>query len=40
MNAWGDTIDMHDIDWSITIEVTEIVNSKTYATISNTYSRG
>jgi hypothetical protein len=39
MDGWGDTIDMHDIDWSITIEVTEIVNSKTYATISNTYSR-
>ena len=40
MNAWGETVDMQDVDWSLTIEVTEVVNSKTYATISNTYSRG
>ena len=40
MNAWGQTVNMQDIDWSMTIEVTEVVNSKTFATISNTYSRG
>jgi len=40
MNVWGETVDMQDIDWSLTIELTEIVNSKTFATISNTYSRG
>lgn len=39
MDGWGETVDMKDIDWSITIEVTEVVNSKTFATISNTYSR-
>ena len=39
VDGWGDTVDMKDIDWSITIEVTEVVNSKTFATISNTYSR-
>lgn len=39
VDCWGETVDMKDIDWSITIEVTEIVNSKTFATISNTYSR-
>jgi hypothetical protein len=39
IDGWGDTVDMKDIDWSITIEVTEVVNSKTFATISNTYSR-
>ena len=38
MDAYGETVDMHSMDWSITIEVTEVVNSKTYASISNTYS--
>jgi hypothetical protein len=39
VDVWGATVDMQHMDWSITIEVTEIVNSKTYATISNTYAR-
>jgi hypothetical protein len=39
MDAYGETVNMQMSDWSITIEVTEIVNSKTYAHISNTYSR-
>jgi hypothetical protein len=39
MDSYGDTVNMQFMDWSITIEVTEIVNSKTYADISNTYSR-
>lgn len=39
MDAYGETVNMQFVDWSITIEITEIVNSKTYADISNTYSR-
>lgn len=39
MDPYGDTVNMQFMDWSITIEVTEVVNSKTYADISNTYSR-
>ncbi len=39
MDSYGDTVNMQFMDWSITIEVTEVVNSKTYAAISNTYSR-
>ena len=39
INAWGDVIDMQDHDWSITIEVTEVMNSRTYAEISKTYAR-
>jgi hypothetical protein len=39
VNAWGDTVNMQLMDWSLTIEVTEVVNSKTYAAISNTYAR-
>jgi len=39
VDTWGETVDMMDIDWSVTLEITEVVNSKTFATISNTYSR-
>ena len=39
VNAWGDVIDMQDHNWSITIEVTEVMNSRTYADISKTYAR-
>jgi hypothetical protein len=39
VDVWGATVDMHMMDWSITIEVTEVTNSKTYAVISNTYAR-
>jgi hypothetical protein len=30
---------MLDADWSLTLEVTEIVNSKTFADISKGYAR-
>jgi hypothetical protein len=39
VDTWGKTVNMRDADWSITLEITEVVNSKTYASISNTYSR-
>ena len=39
MDTYGETVNMQMSDWSITIEVTEIVNSKTYAQISDTYAR-
>jgi hypothetical protein len=39
VDNWGDIVDMKNIDWSITLEITEIVNSKTFTSISRTYSR-
>ena len=39
VDVWGKTVNMQDSDWSVTLEITEVVNSKTYAKISNTYSR-
>jgi hypothetical protein len=39
LDPWGELVDMLDADWSLTIEVTEIVNSKTFAEISKTYAR-
>jgi hypothetical protein len=38
-DPYGCPVNMMKMDWSITIELTEIVNSKTYASISNTYNR-
>lgn len=39
LNPFGEEVNMLNVDWSLTIEVTEVVNSKTYTTISKTYSR-
>ena len=38
-DPYGHPVNMFDTDWSVTIEVTEVVNSKTYGTISDTYAR-
>jgi hypothetical protein len=39
LNPFGQPVDMQNVDWSVTLEITEVVNSKTFATISKTYSR-
>jgi len=39
LDPWGSAVNMLDADWSLTLEFTEIVNSKTYTTISKTYQR-
>lgn len=39
IDPWGKTVDMNDAEWSITIETTEVVNSRTYSEISRTYAR-
>jgi hypothetical protein len=39
LDPWGKLVNMLDADWSLTLEVTEIVNSKTYADISKGYGR-
>jgi hypothetical protein len=39
LDPYGRPVNMFDTDWSVTIEVTEVVNSKTYGTISQTYQR-
>jgi len=39
LDPWGKLVNMLDADWSLTLEVTEIVNSKTFAEISKTYAR-
>ena len=38
-DPWGDLVNMLDADWSLTLEITEIVNSKTYKDISKRYER-
>jgi len=32
-------VNMMDADWSLTLEVTEVVNSKTYDNLLTTYQR-
>jgi hypothetical protein len=39
LNPFGEQVDMRGSDWSLTLEITEVVNSKTYTTISKTYAR-
>lgn len=39
LDPWGELVDMMECDWSLTLEITEIVNSKTYTEISKTYRR-
>jgi len=38
LNPYGESINMLNTEWSVTLEITEIVNSKTYMKLSNTYS--
>jgi hypothetical protein len=39
LDPYGMPVNMFNTDWSVTIEVTEVVNSKTYGMISQTYGR-
>jgi hypothetical protein len=39
LDAYGDVVDMQDTDWSLSIEVTEVTNSKTYGELARTYGR-
>jgi hypothetical protein len=39
VDPFGDTVNMFDMDWSMTLEITEVVSSKLYAEIGKTYSR-
>lgn len=39
LNPFGETVNMLNVDWSVTLELTEVVNSKTYTSISKTYAR-
>jgi hypothetical protein len=39
LDPWGRAVNTLDSDWSLTLEITEIVNSKTYDTLSTTYRR-
>lgn len=38
VDPFGDTVSMFDMNWSMTLEVTEVVNSNVYAAIGQTYS--
>jgi hypothetical protein len=38
-DPWGIPVNMLDADWSVTLEITEVVNSKTYTTLASTYQR-
>jgi hypothetical protein len=39
LDPWGELVNMMDSDWSYTIEVTEIKNSKVYDTLLHTYQK-
>jgi hypothetical protein len=37
-DPFGDTVSMFGMNWSMTLEDTEVVNSNVYAAIGQTYS--
>jgi len=39
VDPWGDLVNMMNIEWSYTVEVTEIKNSKEYSNLMTTYQR-
>ena len=39
VDPWGVQVNMLNNDWSLALEVTEVVNSKTYADLSKTFTR-
>jgi len=39
LNQYGEPVNMLNVDWSVTLEITEVVNSNTYNTISKTYNK-
>jgi hypothetical protein len=39
LNPYGEPVNMLHVDWSVTLEITEVVNSKTYMKLSNTYNQ-
>jgi hypothetical protein len=38
VDPFGDTVNLLDTDWSMTLEVYEVVNSRTYSLINETYN--
>jgi hypothetical protein len=39
VDPYGDTVDMREMDWSMTFELYEVVNSRTFQHLSMTYDR-
>lgn len=39
IDPFGDTVNLLDMDWSLTLELYEVVNSRVYSAISETYDR-
>lgn len=39
VDPFGDTVNLLDMDWSLTLELYEVVNSRVYSAISETYGR-
>jgi hypothetical protein len=39
VDPFGDTVNLRDMDWSMTLEMYEVVNSRVYSAISETYGR-
>ncbi len=39
LNAYGREVNIRDINWSLTFEVTEVTNSRTFTQLSKTYQR-
>ncbi len=40
LDPWGELVNMMDVDWSYTVEVTEIKNRDVYNTLLTTYKKG
>lgn len=39
LNPFGEAVDMLNVDWSVTLEITEVVSSRTYTTLTKTIGR-
>jgi hypothetical protein len=39
LDPWGAPVDMRDMDWSLTFELYEVVNSRTAGRLNTTYMR-
>lgn len=39
LDPFGDVVDLHDVNWSLTLELYEVMNSRVYSTIAETFQR-
>lgn len=39
LDPFGEIVNLHDVNWSLTLELYEVVNSRVYSTIAETFQR-